>query len=113
MAIAPSLRTADASPCAAQRVLRSTVIRFPAPRVLLPVTFVRESDEKTREQLRALLHSPLGVYVTRTERVNNEERIHFDIAPADLDFMLHTLIATLPEATIGRISRHAMKRETR
>ncbi|HXZ08150.1 MAG TPA: hypothetical protein VEI25_08840 [Paraburkholderia sp.] len=114
MAFAQSIKVADANAHrAAQPVSRSTVIPFPAQRILLPVTFARESDEKTREQLRALLHSPLGVYVTKTERVRNEERIHFDIALADLDFTLHTLIATLPEATIGRISRQPMKRETR
>ena len=114
MAHTHSLKIADvASHRAAQPVLRNNVIPFPSPRILLPVSFARETDEQTRAQLRALLHSPVGVYVTRTERVRNEVRVHFDIAPRDLDFMLHTLIATLPEATIGRISRLASNTEAR
>jgi hypothetical protein len=97
----------------AQPALRSNVIPFPSQRISLPVSFVSESDDSARAQLRTLLHSSLGVYVTRTERVRDEQRVHFDIAPADLDFTLHTLISILPEATIGRISRQATRKETR
>lgn len=92
--------------CAARPISRNNVLPFPSPRVLLPVTFIRESDDQTRAQLRALLHSPLGVYVVCTQRARDEVRVQFDIAPGDLDFTLHTLLATLPQATIGRISRH-------
>jgi hypothetical protein len=114
MALAQSLKIADAGAHhVAQPVFRNNVIPFPALRILLPVSFVRESDAQARAQLGALLHSPLGVYVTRTERVRNEVRVHFDIAPDDLDFTLHTLIATLPEAMIGRISRHVVRTEAR
>jgi hypothetical protein len=98
---------------ATQPVFRNNVIPFPSSRILLPVSFVRESEEKTRAQVRALLHSPLGVYVTRTEQVRNEMHVHFQIASDDLDFTLHTLIATLPEATIGRVSRQRVKAEAR
>ena len=105
MAPALSLKIADAGTRrAAPAVKRNNVIPFPS-RVLLPVSFVRETDESTSTQLRSLLHSPLGVYVTTIERVRNEVSVQLDIAPDDLDFTLHTLIATLPEATIGRISR--------
>jgi hypothetical protein len=105
MAPALSLKIADAGARhAAPPVKRNNVIPFPS-RVLLPVSFMRESDEMTRTQLRALVHSPLGVYVTTIERVRNEVSVELDIAPDDLDFTLHTLIATLPVATIGRISR--------
>ncbi|MEX3855572.1 hypothetical protein QF001_007188 [Paraburkholderia youngii] len=83
----------------------NNVIPFPS-RVLLPVSFVYASDERSPTQLQALLHSPLGVYVTSIERARNEVSVQLDIAPNDLDFTLHTLIATLPEARIGRASRH-------
>jgi hypothetical protein len=95
----------------ARPISRNNVIPFRAPRVLLPVTFMGESSDATCAQLRALLHSPLGVYVTKTERVRNAVRVQFDIAPDDLDFTLHTLLSTLPQATIGRLSRRTAKTE--
>jgi hypothetical protein len=106
MAPALSLNITDAGARrAVAAVKRNNVIPFPS-RVLLPVSFMRGSDESSPTQLWALLHSPLGVYVTSIERVRNEVSVQLDIAPDDLDFTLHTLIATLPEARIGRISRH-------
>ncbi|WP_309491419.1 hypothetical protein [Trinickia mobilis] len=73
--------------------------------MLLPVTLLGRTVERSREQLRALLHSPLGVYVVSTEVVRDGMRVQFNLAPDDLDFTMHTLISTQPEATIGPIRR--------
>jgi hypothetical protein len=56
-------------------------------------------------QLRALLHSPLGVYVVGTDIVREEVLVQLDIATEDLDFTLHTLISTVPAALIGPLKR--------
>jgi len=55
--------------------------------------------------LMGLFHSPLGVYISHTHMLRNTVCVHFNIAPEDLDFTLHTLIATMSEATIGTITR--------
>jgi hypothetical protein len=39
--------------------------------------------------------------------LRNTTCVQFNIAPEDLDFTLHTLIGTISEATIGKISRIA------
>lgn len=90
---------------AVQPVKRPTVVPFAAPRVLLPVTLPRETAGRCREQLKLLLHSPLGVYVAATEITRFGVRVQLNIAPEDMDFAMHTLIATLPAATIGRVTR--------
>lgn len=87
------------------RAPRNNVIPFPAARVRLPVTLPHASPELPGTQLRALLHSPLGVYVVSTEADRHEVRVQLDIAFDDLDFTLHTLIATLPAALIGPLKR--------
>jgi hypothetical protein len=69
------------------------------------VTLPRETAERAREQLKALLHSPLGVYVAATEITRLGVRVQLNIAPEDIDFAMHTLIATLPAATIGSVTR--------
>ncbi|QCP54108.1 hypothetical protein FAZ95_34545 [Trinickia violacea] len=94
----------------AQSVSRNNVIRFPSSqRILLPVSLHYASPEQSRAQIRALLHCPLGVYVAGIEAVRGDVRVLFDIAAEDFDFTLHTLIATLPQATIGRLSRRSVK----
>jgi hypothetical protein len=55
--------------------------------------------------LLTLLHSPLGVYVVQTDTLRDSVRVSLDIAPEDFSFTLHTLMTTLPEATIGSIVR--------
>jgi hypothetical protein len=92
------------------RVQRNNVIPFPATRVLLQVTLPHSSgdDPAGTSSLRTLLHSPLGVYVAGTQVIRNEVRVQFDIAIEDLDFTLHTLIATLPVALIGPLQRHGL-----
>jgi hypothetical protein len=85
---------------------RNNVIPFPSTRVLLPVTLPQPSHDLAATSLRALLHSPLGVYVVDTQTVRKEVRVQLDIASEDLDFTLHTLISTLPSALIGPLQRH-------
>ncbi|GAB7525880.1 hypothetical protein [Paraburkholderia sp. 2C] len=83
----------------------NNVIPFPLSRALLPVTLIRETESEARSQLKSLLHSPLGVYVVSTEVVRDGVRVLFSIAPEDLDFTMHTLIASVPEALIGSLKR--------
>ncbi|ADG19010.1 conserved hypothetical protein [Paraburkholderia atlantica] len=82
---------------ASKQIQHSNVIPFPS-RALLLVTL-------PHAHLRALLHSPLGVYVINTEIVRGEDRVQLDIAREDLDFTLHMLLTTLPAATIGPLKR--------
>jgi hypothetical protein len=96
----------SALPIVKQPVQRgNNVIPFPLSRVLLPVTLSRESETEARSQLKSLLHSPLGVYVVSTELVRDGVRVLFSIAPEDLDFTMHTLIASVPQALIGSVKR--------
>jgi hypothetical protein len=113
MALTQSLELFDPGPHRAQPSSRNKVIPFPSPRVLLPVTLLRESADRSRAQLWALLHSPLGVYVASTEVVRDEIRVQLNIAPDDLDFTMHTLIATLPQAMIGPVKRRNVSNEAR
>jgi hypothetical protein len=114
MAATPLLNVVHAEPSApVQPAARNNVIPFPSSqRVLLPVSLHYASPEQARAQLRALLHCPLGVYVAGIEAVRGDVRVLFDIAAEDFDFTLHTLIATLPQATIGRVSRRIVKAQT-
>lgn len=89
---------------------RDNVIALPARRLQLPVTIADPSPDRLRATLQTLLHSPLGAYVVGIETRDDTLRIQFDLARGDLGFALHTLIATLPAATVGRI-RHGQTRE--
>jgi hypothetical protein len=113
MALTQSLELFDPGRHRAQPSSRNKVIPFPLPRVLLPVTLHRESADQSRTQLWALLHSPLGVYVANTEVVRDEIHVLLNIAPDDLDFTMHTLIATLPQAMIGPVKRRHASKEAR
>ncbi|MCA7949349.1 hypothetical protein LGM43_03600 [Burkholderia seminalis] len=86
---------------------RTRVVPFPSPRprLQLPVTLTADSGEHARERLAALLHSPLGVYVVRARAVRDVIHVHFEIAPEDLDFTLHMLIAQQADAVIGPVAR--------
>jgi hypothetical protein len=81
------------------------VIPFPSARALLQVTLPHPSHDLAGTQLRALLHSPLGVYVVSADAAREEVRVQLDIAYEDLDFTLHTLISTVPAALIGPLKR--------
>ena len=110
MALPLSLQAFDAGPQRAQPVSRHNVIPFPSPRLQLPVTLLGACEDDARVQLKALLHSPLGVYVISTEVVRDHVHLNLDIAPDDLDFTMHALITTLPYAMIGPVKRrHAGK----
>jgi hypothetical protein len=89
----------------------NNVIPFPLSRALLPVTLLGESEAQARAQLKSLLHSPLGVYVVSTEVVRDGVRVLFSIAPEDLDFTMHTLIASVPQALIGSLKRIGSSKE--
>ncbi|WP_367620026.1 hypothetical protein [Burkholderia sp. AU45388] len=82
-------------------------VPFPAPRprLQLPVTLTADSAATAPAPLAALLHSPLGVHVVGARAVRNMIHVHFDIAPEDLDFTLHTLIAQQVDAVIGPVAR--------
>ncbi|WGS51984.1 hypothetical protein LFL96_27645 [Paraburkholderia sp. D15] len=84
---------------------RNNVIPFPSGRVRLQVGLPHLPHHPSGTQLRALLHSPLGVYVVSTETGREEDSVQLDIAYDDLDFTLHTLISTLPAALIGPVKR--------
>ncbi|RKU03970.1 hypothetical protein C7H84_06860 [Burkholderia sp. Nafp2/4-1b] len=82
-------------------------IPFPPehPRLQLPVTLTADTDALARARLAALLHSPLGVYVGSARVVRDVIHVQFDIAPEDLDFTLHMLIAQQADAVIGPVAR--------
>jgi hypothetical protein len=73
-----------------------------SPRATLQIYLTGHAPDA---HLPPLLRSPAGVYVTRTDVLHDSIRVVLDIAPEDFDFMLHTLMTTLPEATIGPIVR--------
>lgn len=77
----------------------------PRPRLQLPVTLTADSGEHARARLAALLHSPLGVYVVSARAVRDVIHVRFDIAPEDLEFTLHMLIAQQTDAVIGPVAR--------
>lgn len=78
-------------------------------RAELDVCLMGRSQELPRANLATLLRSPLGVYVARTEVLRDAVLVHFDIAPEDLAFTLHTLYATLPAADLGPVQYHELE----
>ena len=79
------------------------VVPLRAPRAWLEVNLTANTEEAARAHLAALLHSPLGVYVAQTAFVRGAMRVQLDIAPEDIDFTMHTLISSVPQATIGAL----------
>lgn len=63
------------------------------------------AEDGGKAQIRSLFHSVLGVYVSDSRIERGEILVKFDIAIADIDFTLHTLIQDLPEAMIGPLQR--------
>jgi len=61
-------------------------------------------SEASRERIRALFHSPLGIYVSQEQREGCELRLEFDTASEDLAFTLRTLKRVLPEARVEGIA---------
>ncbi|WP_321802851.1 hypothetical protein [Burkholderia sp. BCC1993] len=87
--------------------MHNNVIPFPPPRprLQLPVTLTADTGALAHARLAALLHSPLGVYVVSARTVRDVIHVQFDIAPEDLDFTLHLLIAQQADAVIGPVAR--------
>jgi hypothetical protein len=61
-------------------------------------------NDVSRERIRELFHSPLGIYVSQAQREACVLRLEFDVAREDLAFTLRTLRRVLPEASIGGIA---------
>ncbi|PAK12430.1 hypothetical protein [Burkholderia ubonensis] len=86
------------------RAEHHNVLPIRSPRLLLPVTLTACSDSAARARLAALLRSPLGVHVASAHAARDTIRVQFDIAPEDLDFTLHALIAMEADAVIGPVA---------
>jgi hypothetical protein len=86
--------------------MRTDALPLGASRAALEVALTGPTPEASRANLATLLRSPLGVYVIHTEVLRDSVQVRFDIAPEDLAFTMHTLLATLPEATIGAVQYH-------
>ncbi|QGZ59163.1 hypothetical protein [Paraburkholderia acidiphila] len=81
-----------------------------SPRAWLEVVLDANNEAGARAHLAALLHSPLGVYVAQTAFVHGAMRVQLDIAPEDIDFTMHTLISSVPQATIGALRPRIVSR---
>jgi len=96
------LPSVPSSPRSTSANVTSNVLPLRSPRATVQIHLTGKSLDL---QLATLLHSPLGVYVTQTETLRDSVRVALDIAPEDFNFTLHTLITTVPEATIGAVTR--------
>jgi hypothetical protein len=112
MAFAKPVNALDATPHHA-KIPCDNVIPLPLRRVLLKVTLPRAPANESRAQVAALFNSAVGVYVAGMEPLRDAINVHFDIAPEDLDFVMHTLIVTLPQAIIGPVKRRLPSQSTR
>jgi hypothetical protein len=72
-------------------------------RLLLSAVVHGVSDEASRERIKRLFHSPLGVYVSHASRDQEEIRLEFDVAAEDLEFTARALHQVLPEAVIEAV----------
>jgi hypothetical protein len=86
------------------------VLAFPSQRVLISAAVHSEEDEASRERIRRLFHSPLGVYVSHASRDQNELHLEFDVATEDIEFTLRTLQQVLPEAVVEDIRPRVFER---
>ncbi|MCR1768036.1 hypothetical protein B7760_04613 [Burkholderia glumae] len=98
--VGPTRAVRPASPPAA------AAARDGAARVLLPVTLEGTADY-LGSQRRALLRSPIGVYVSHIDAHRDRMAVWFDLARADLNFAIHTLLTTLPDAALGCLRKRA------
>ncbi|WP_321842064.1 hypothetical protein [Paraburkholderia bannensis] len=87
---------------AAQRS-SATVLPFRTPRAWFDIALNGKTLAESRTHLATLLHSALGVYVTRTAERGDSIVVRIDIAPEDFGFTLHTLLGVVPEATISAL----------
>jgi hypothetical protein len=72
-------------------------------RLLLSAVVHGVSDEASRERIKRLFGSPLGVYVSQASRDHEEIRLEFDVAAEDLEFTVRTLHQVLPEAVVEAV----------
>jgi hypothetical protein len=86
------------------------VLALPSQRVLVSAAVYSEQDETSRERIRRLFRSPLGVYVSHASRNQSELRLEFDVATEDIEFTLRTLKKVLPEAVIEEIRPRVFER---
>ncbi|MBB3258607.1 hypothetical protein F4827_003475 [Paraburkholderia bannensis] len=114
MQLAPSFAVPDsrsaASASASASVARrpsATILPFRAPRAWLDIALNGKTLAQSRTHLAGLLHSALGVYVTRTAERGDSIVVRLDIAPEDFGFTLHTLLGAVPEATISALRARA------
>jgi hypothetical protein len=81
----------------------ATILPFRAPRAWLDIALNGATLAESRAHLAGLLHSALGVYVTRTAERGDSIVVRLDIAPEDFGFTLHTLLGVVPQATISAL----------
>jgi hypothetical protein len=82
--------------------IASKLFPLRSPRAIVQIHFTGKSQDL---HLAILLDSPLGIDVMQTETLRDSVRVALDIAPEDFNFTLHTLITTVPAATIGAVTR--------
>lgn len=82
----------------------ANVLPLRSPRATLQVFLTGHAPQAG---LPTLMQSALGAHVSQTDVLRHSVRVVLDIAPEDLDFTLHVLMTTLPEATIGSVFRRA------
>lgn len=80
----------------------SNVLPLRSPRATVQIYLTSDTPDA---HLSALLQSPLGVHVIRTDVLRDSVHVALDIAPDDFDFTLHMLIMAVPEAVIGPVTR--------
>ncbi|SAK97913.1 hypothetical protein AWB77_05784 [Caballeronia fortuita] len=88
----------------ASRRISRDVTFGPCQRVRVLASARFADNDVSRERIRALFHSPLGIYVSQAQREGCELRLEFDTASEDLAFTLRTLKRVLPEARVERIA---------
>jgi hypothetical protein len=62
-----------------------------------------KADEVSRDGIRRLFQSPLGVYVSHASREHENLKLEFDVASEDVAFTIRALRQVLPEAVIDSI----------
>ncbi|WP_144108009.1 hypothetical protein [Paraburkholderia sp. BCC1886] len=91
--------------------LQDTSVQDDSQRLVVSAAVEGSTGETSKEQIRSLFHSPVGVYVSHVRRERDCLRLEFDIAASDLDFTLRTLHAVLPEAAIDAVRRRVFQHQ--
>jgi hypothetical protein len=77
----------------------------PATRVRLEVTLPLFAHDNPHDRLQGILHCGLGAYIADIQVGERKICVEFNLAHDDIDFAFHTLMAQLPEAMIGPVSK--------